>query len=226
MIKNNKINLILHFFVVLFASYIIYMRFIRFLLADNESIAIAMLNPELLPTEQPVLFSGVMLVLIIILLGLLQLKPSKAFIYRIMKALFGYSMVFLFTQFLIVTTAKHFPPKLKTNIYQSKNLFVEIQASSTRLREQPSLNAKVITTVEQGTLLLLNDVRKAEKLQWNRVLYAPKKFGWIARIAPEQKGNAKRLSKTNKFYFTSADQYSFLLAFVGFIWGFLSYRKI
>jgi len=223
--KNNRINLIFHFSVVIFTLYILYMRFMRFLLADNESIAVAMLNPSQLPTAQPVLFSGLMLFLILILAGLLRLKPSSSFIFRGMKGLFGYSVILLILQFLIVVGGKNFPSNLTKSVYQSEHLFVEIQANGSRLRSEPSLGSKIITTVDSGTLLLLNDVKKSAGLTWNRVFLAPKEYAWIVRVAPSKNGGAKRLSKTNKFYFTIADQYSLILALFGFLWGFLSYRK-
>ncbi len=223
--KNNKLNLILHFLVVLFTLYVLYLRFVRFLLADNESIAMAMLNPEQLPTSQPVLFSALMLLLFLILIGLLKLSPSSGFIFRTMKGLFGYSVVLLLLQLLIVMGGRQLPDGLKKSVHESKHLFVEVQADATRLRAESSLKSDILTTVNQGTLLLLNDVKISEKLTWNRVLLAPKKYAWIVRIAPGAKGEAKRLSKTSKFYFTVADQYSLIVALLGFAWGFLSYRK-
>ena len=223
--KNNKFNLILHFLVVLFTFYVVYLRFVRFLLADNESIAMAMLNPEQLPNAQPVLFSAIMFVLIFILFGLLRLNPSSGFIFRTMKGLFGYSIVLLLLQLLIVMGERHFPDNLNKAVYESAHLFVEVQADATRLRAEPSLQSEILNSVDRGTLLLLNDVKSSDKLTWNRVLLAPKEFAWIVRLAPGEKSEAKRLTKTNKFYFTVADQYSLIIALLGFVWGFLSYRK-
>ncbi len=223
--KNNKLNLILHFLVVLFTLYAAYLRFVRFLLADNESIAMAMLNPEQMPTSQPILFSAMMLFLILSLFGLLRLSPSSGFIFRTMKGLFGYSIVFLLLQLLIVMGSRQLPDSLNKALYESKHLFVEVQADGTRLRNKPALDSKVITAVNQGTLLLLNDVKTIADLTWNRVLLAPKEYVWIVRVAPGEMGETKRLTKTNKFYFTQADQYSLIMALFGFAWGFLSYRK-
>jgi hypothetical protein len=223
--KNNKLNLILHFLVVLFTLYVVYMRFVRFLLADNESIAMAMLNPQQLPTAQPVLFSALMLFLIIILFGLLRLSPSSGFILRTMKGLFGYSVILLLLQLLIVMGVRQLPDSLNKALHESQHLFVNVQADGIRLRAEPSLQSKILTSVNAGTLLLLNDVKSSEKLTWNRVLLAPKEFAWIVRVVPGEKGEAKRLTKTNKFYFTVADQYSLIAALLGFGWGFLSYRK-
>ena len=223
--KNNKINLVLHFSVILFTLYILYMRFLRYLLADNESIAMAMLNPGQLPTAQPIMFSGLMLVLILMFFGLLRLKPSSGFIFRLMKGLFGYCIILLMLQFLIVIGAKKSPANLIKSVYESKHLFVEIQSNQSRLRDAPSLDSNVITTVDSGTLLLLNDVKKSEGLTWNRVFLASKNYAWVVRVVPSKNGEAKRLSKTNKFYFTVADQYSFIIALIGFLWGFLMYRK-
>jgi len=223
--KNNKINLVLHFSVIIFTLYILYMRFIRFLLADNETIAMAMLNPGQLPTAQPILFSGLMLVLVLMFLGLLRLKPSSGFVFRLMKGLFGYCIILLILQFLIVVGEKKLPADWTKSVFESKHLFVEIQSNQSRLRAGPSLDSKVITTVDSGTLLLLNDVKKSEGLTWNRVFLASKTYAWVVRVAPSKNGEVKRLSKTNKFYFTVLDQYSFIIALFGFLWGFLSYRK-
>lgn len=223
--KNTKLNLILHFLVVLFTLYVAYLNFVRYLLADNESIAMAMLNPALIPTAQPVLFSAMMLLLIFMLFGLLQLKPSSGFIFRTIKGLFGYSAVFLLLQLLIVMGEKQLPDGLQKTLYESQHLFVKVQADGARLRTEPSLQSKVLTSVNRGTLLLLNDVKSIDHLTWNRVLLAPKQYAWIVRVVPGEKGEVKRLTKTNKFYFTVADQYSLIVALFGFVWGFLSYRK-
>ncbi len=223
--KNNKLNLILHFLVVLFTLYVVYLRFVRFLLADNESIAMAMLNPEQMPTAQPVLFSGLMLLLIVTLLGLLRMSPSSGFIFRAMKGLFGYSVVLLLLQLLVVIGGKQLPNSLKKVEHESKHLFVKVQADGTRLRDEPSLQAKILTSINRGTLLLLNDVKPSDNITWNRVLLAPKKFAWIVRSAPGKNGEDKQLTKTNKFYFRVADRYSLIVALLGLAWGLLSYRK-
>lgn len=225
MFKNNKLNLVIHFAIIIFTLYVAYLRFLRYLLADNESIAIAMLNPSQLPTAQPVLFSLIMMVIILSFFGLLKLKPSANFIFRSIKGVYGYCLVFLALQLIIVTGKDLLPSTLNQPVIESNNLFVEVQANDTRLRAEPSLNSKVITTVNMGTLLLLNDVRKTEQHTWNRVLLAPREYAWIVRVAKVNNESKKRLSKTYKFYFTSADQYSLILSIFGLVWGIFSFKR-
>lgn len=224
MFKNNKLNLVIHLVIILFTIYVAYLRFIRYLLADNESIAIAMLNPNQLPSTQPVLFSVIMLLVILLFVSLLKLKPSASFSLRTIKGLYGYCLALLLLQLIIVTAKGSLPNALNQPIMESKNLFVEVQAENTRLRAEPSLEAEILTTVDTGTLLLLNDVKKSQEYTWNRVLLAPKEYAWIVRVA-KVSNNKKRLSKTNKFYFTLADQYSLILALFGFVWGILSFKR-
>ena len=223
--QNSKIRLIIHFCISIFTLYVIYLRFIRYLLADNESIAVAMLNPTQLPTGHPILFSLLMSLILFSLFLLMRVKPSSGMIFRFMKGLANFSAVLLVLQLIIVIGQKHFPDSLNEAQFESKNLFVEVLADKTNVRAEPSLESEVVARFDKGTLLLLNDVRKTEQHSWNRVLLAPKQYGWIVRVAKVSDTNRKRLSKTNKFYFAYADQYSFLLAFIGFIWGFIVYKK-
>jgi|GEM_PF-2590373 len=225
MIKFNKLNLILHFSITLLAIYVSYLQFFRYLLADTEIIAIAMLNPNQLPTAQPGLFSLVMLVVIFVGFLLIRVKASSHSIFRLMKGMYGYSLGFLVLQLAITLGRDTLPEDWTKAVYESKHLFVEVLADNTRLRESPSLDAKILTTVNTGTLLLLNDVKKTDTHTWNRVLLAPREYGWIVRVAKVDQQSTKRLSKTNKFYFTRADQYSLVVALLGFLWGFLSYKK-
>ena len=225
MMRLNKLSLVLHFCIILCALYVFYLRFIRFLLADNETIAIALLNPSQLPIAQPVLFSFLMLVVLSIFFLLLKTKPSSNSVFRSMKGLYGYCLILLCLQLTIVLTNEYFPDSWNSALFESKHLFVEVQADDTRLRETPSLDAKILTTVNTGTLLLLNDVKSAEGHTWNRVLLAPNRFAWIVRVAKVNDENSKRLTKTSKFYFTRADQYSLFVSLLGFLWGFLSYKK-
>lgn len=225
MLKNNKLHLTIHFAIILFTLYVAYLRFIRYLLADNEAIAIAMLNPSQLPSAQPFLFSIIMMFIILIFFGLLKLKPSANLTFRTVRGLYGYCLVFLTLQLIIVSSQEVLPATLSTPVAESENLFVEVQADDTRLRSEPSLNSKVITTVDSGTLLLLNDVKTNQRHTWNKVLLAPKEYAWIVRVAKVNNETNKRLSKTNKFYFTSADQYSLILAIFGLLWGLLSFKR-
>lgn len=223
--KTNKLKLILHFCIAIFALYIIYIRFVRYLLADDESIAIVMLNPNQLPTTQPVLFSVVMLVLSLFVFLLLRIKPSANIVFRFMKGCYGYSLVFLLLQLGIVLGKDYIPESWNQVVVESNNLFVEVQANNTRLRAKPSLKSKILTTVDNGTIMLLNDVKEVNGATWNRILLAPNQYAWVIRVTKMENGQKKRLSKTNKFYFLQIEQSSFIAAIFGFIWGFLSYRK-
>ncbi|TQV72096.1 hypothetical protein FLL45_17900 [Aliikangiella marina] len=224
MIKNNKILVLLHFAVIVFTCYVIYLRFIRYILADNESIAIAMLNPSQLPVEQPGLFSGLMILLVFLTILLLKIKANASLIFRLIKGLYGYSIVLLMIQLVIVLGSKQLPKSWTSPVYESKHLFVEVVTNQTRLRESPSLDSKILRTLDAGTLLLLNDVKKDKAHTWNRVLLAPKEYAWIVRVANVGDNSRKRLSKTNKFYFTVADQYSLFIALIGFLWGFITVK--
>jgi hypothetical protein len=225
MIKNNKLFSLLHLSVILFTGYVCYLRFFRYLLADDEAIAVAMLNPEQLPTAQPGLFSLIMLVILILFFGLLRLKPSASLVFRLVKGGYGYCLVLLLLLFTIMIAKDHFPEQWNSIVYESKHLFVEVQANETRLRSEPSLESNIITTVDAGTLLLLNDVKQVEELTWNRVLLAPSEYAWIVRVVRLDDSNRKRLSKTSKFYFTLADQMSLLIALIGLVWGLVSYKN-
>lgn len=221
----KKINLILHFCVFLAAVYVLYLKYLRYLLADNEAIAIAMLNPNQMPSEQPVLFSCIMLLVLGVIFLLLKVKLNGFLIYRLMKGVYGYSLVILLLQGGVVLTKKIISSEWNSVLHESKNLFVEVQANETRLRQSPSTDSKILRQVNAGTLLLLNDVAESEGYKWNRVLVSPKQYAWIVRVAEVEKGVSKQLTKTNKFYFYRVDQFIFIVALFGFVWGFVSFNR-
>ena len=91
--------------------------------------------------------------------------------------------------------------------------------------EKPSIKSKSLKKVDKGNLLLLTDVKKSDRLTWNKVLIGKKNYGWILRVIPDTMGvPEKRMTISYKFYFKYIDIFALSIGFIGFIWGFLNFR--
>ena len=104
-------------------------------------------------------------------------------------------------------------------------MFVEVKANDTNIRKKPSIKSESLKKVDKGNLLLLTDVKKIDRLTWNKVLIGKKNYGWILRVIPAKIGvPEKRMTVAYKFYFKYIDLFAFFIGSIGFIWGFLNFR--
>ena len=147
------------------------------------------------------------------------------FLLKVLKGGFGFCVGF----FLMYLPAHYIPVNIESywnqTLLQSDHLFVEVLHSNTSIQREPLLSSDTLKSVNNGTLLLLTDVKHQNQLTWNKVLIGENKFGWVIRVMPAQIGiPKKRITLTNKFYFRYKDIYSLALAFIGFLWGFFKFR--
>ncbi len=219
-IRKHRVQIMTQFLVSLVALFYIYVQFIRFVLVDNESIAISMLNPGQFPSQQPIISSIILLFIIGIFFTLFRVKNYSSVFLRILNGGFLFATFLLVMQSITYLSGDLLPETLNQPVYQSKHLFVEVKVDNAQLREGPSLNSKRKMTLQQGTLLLLNRVVKNEGLIWNRVMLEKGNFAWIVRSIPATIGvPEKRISLTNKFYISKIDSYIFAAAILALIFG-------
>ena len=205
--------------------YFLFLKYVRYVFADAESLALLALNPQLILDIHIGVPIGLGVVAVAAFLVLTQMKTFPHVALRLLKGGFGFALVFLL--FFVPTNYSHFDfsPTLSGKIYQSHHLFVEVLEDDTGVCQAPSKTSPIIRTVNNRNILLLADVAVRGGITWNKVLADKRKYGWIPRIIPAKIGvPEKRLTIAHKFYFRYRDLYALIAGLIGFIWGVQSFR--
>jgi len=222
---RQKIEIFLYALSCVGIFYFIYIEYLRYIIADSESIALFYLNPQYfinVPRIVPVILGAIALAGALLLI---RMATVPHFVLKMFKGGFGFCIGF----FLFYLPATYLPieaeDSLYSEIFQSNHLFVEVKANDINIREKPSINSKALQKVSKGNLLLLTDVKKIGKLTWNKVLIGKEKYGWILRVVPPKLGvPEKRLTIAYKFYFKYLDMFAICTGLAGFVWGFLNFK--
>lgn len=224
-IARQKIQLLIYFLTSIGFLYFLYLKYVRYLLADSEEVALLFLNPKNLIYQHPMISITCGLIILALIILLFKFKTIPHFILAFLQGSFGFSVGFVAFYYLMHFLPVNIESKWKEIIDQSDHLFVEVLEDESYIFEQPFLEDTIKTPVNKGSLLLLSGVSKHENLLWNKVLVEYKKWGWIPRVQPAQIGiPEKRLTIANKFYFRYRDLYAFVFGFIFFIWGFFKFR--
>jgi len=225
MLMRQKFELLAYLLASLGILYFLFFKYVRYLLADNENLALLTLNLQrILDVRVAIPFAMVVLAIATVIF-LFRIGNIPYLALRFLKGVFGFTVGFML--FFIPTNYFHLDLGLRCNetLYQSHHLFVEVLEDKTKIHEAPSESSSVIWAVNDGTILLLADVIERAGIKWNKVLVGKKRYGWIPRVMPAKIGvPEKRLSISNKFYFRYGDLYAFIMGLVGFIWGAFSFR--
>jgi class 3 adenylate cyclase len=224
-LMRQKFELLAYLLASLGILYFLFFKYLRYLLADNENLALLTLNLQrILDVRVAIPFAMVVLAFATVIF-LFRIGSIPYLALRFLKGVFGFTVGFML--FFIPTNYFHLDLGLRCNetLYQSHHLFVEVLEDKTKIHEAPSESSSVIWAVNDGTILLLADVIERAGIKWNKVLVGKKRYGWIPRVMPAKMGvPEKRLSISNKFYFRYGDLYALIMGLVGFIWGAFSFR--
>lgn len=224
-IPRQKILVFLYTITSIFILYFLYLKYFRYVIADSEYLALLILNPHDIFYNHPASTAVAISIFFIFVVIILNKQTIP---HVILKALYG-GFCFCIAFFVIYLPLVYLPfislPKSGENIFQSTHLFVEVLDDNTSIYEEKSLESPVLRTVNSGTLILLSDIKSKEKIRWNKVLISNKMFGWIPRVVPAKIGEPeKRLTMADKFYFKYRDLYALIIAMIGFLWGFFTFR--
>lgn len=225
-LRRQKIELIIHTLASFAILFILYYRYLRYLMADSEYWANFLFAPRGLMNNLIVL-SAILLLLSLLIYFFIDIrKKAPRFILRLFKGGFGFLIGFLLFYLPANYLSLSFDKNWNEPLYESDHLFVEIKENNTIVRKSPSLSAPILTTTAYGTILLLSDVYSENDLTWNKVLLRRNEYGWILRVIPARIGvPAKRLSLANKFYFRYKDLYALIAGMLGFLWGVFFLRR-
>jgi len=224
-VMRQKFEILAYSLASLGILYFLFLKYVRYLLADVESLALLSLNPQLIldvHVAVPIALGGVAIGAVLLLAWI---KTIPHFALSLLKGGFGFAIGFL--GFVLLTTYFQFDvgPNWNETLYQSHHLFVEVQHDNTSVRKTPSERSRAIRRVHKGNILLLADYAERKGLTWNKVLVGKGKYGWIPRVVPAKTGVPEtRLTLAHKFYFTVRDLYALIAGGLGFIWGALSFR--
>jgi hypothetical protein len=200
--------------------YFLYLKYVRYIIADSENVALLFLNPSRLIHEQPAVVIVVVAVLLVFLLLFWRSRTIPHFLLHLIKGGFGFAVVFM----LVFWPSQYFTPDWDGYwdeiLFKSEHLFVHVKDDNTKVYARPTITSTALAEFGDGTLLLLSDVTARYGYTWNKVLIGPQRHGWIERKTPR----GERVTLTRKFYFRYRDLYPFLIGFLGFIWGVLDFR--
>ena len=220
LVPRQKRELLFYGVVFLGSLYFLYLKYLRYVIADSEEVALLFLNPSHLFQEQPVAVGGIALVLAGLLFWFWRLRSIPGFLLHLIKGGFGFSVVFM----LVFWPLHYFDPdwgeKWNGVLHESSHLFVHVLEDDANIFQRPTVTSDVLMQVSKGNLLLLGDVLSRYGYEWNKVLIGPRRYGWIERITPRQ----RRVTLTEKFYFRYKDLYVLLTGLLGFVWGILDFR--
>lgn len=227
---KQKIEILIYALSCTGILYFVYLKYIRYILADSESLALFYLNPQHfinVPPIVPVILGAIALLATVLLV---RMTTVPHFIFMMLKGSFGFCIgFFLFYLPATLIPLEHIPLKIENilnkEIFQSSHLFVEVKANDTNIREKPNIKSESLKKVNKGNLLLLTDVKKINRLTWNKVLIGKNNYGWILRVIPAKIGvPEKRMTIAYKFYLKYIDIFALFTGTIGFIWGFLNFR--
>jgi len=203
----------------------LYLKYVRYLFSDSETLALLALNPKYLITQYPLIALFVLLLLSLITFLILKMKRIPLVNFKLINGGLGFSIVFFL--FYVTTTIFSIDIGLKSDVtlFRSTHLFVEIVDHNAPIHSAPTKRSTVLRTVPKGMLLLQADVREQGNTIWNKVLIGKNKYGWVLRIDPPKLGvPEKRISSADKFYFKYKDVYNLMVGIIGFILGFFHFK--
>ncbi len=211
------------YLVVAFALvYVLYDRFVRYLLADFEFVAVHLLNPS--PLASVLLLTGLLALAIFFLL---RARSVPMRLLKISKGSFGFGLVFLAVFFLNGWIKPDLGRWWDRVLYRSDHLFVEVLADGVSLHPSPSLKSEPIERVDSGHLFLQTEKIRKGRTTWTKVLVKRDRhrYGYLPRRLPPEVGvPARQITISRVFYFRSCDLISLALGLGGFLWGFLTFR--
>lgn len=200
--------------------YLLYMWYGRYLLSDWEWIALFALNPLRAVRHYWWILPAAGATLAVLAFAFARVRTLPIWVLRLVQGGAGMTVGLLLAAALATLPPLADDPWLSEPVYASRHLFVEARAEGVAVRPVPELEAEPLLTVGQGELLLLADVAEHDGITWNRVLIAPREWGWVPRVLPPARGHPEtRLTWADKFYFRRVDAYGLLLAGIGLLVG-------
>ncbi len=222
--RRQKIMLLIHGVCTLIGVALVSYMYLRFLVAQSETLALWSLwlpSPWLgVPALLTFLLGCAMAVWFWLRHSLLQM--------RLLKGGFWFS-IFLVGALLV---ASYLPagltekiPRWNHFLFRSSRPLVDVLANGTGVYRRANPYTYLLKTVNFGDLLYFDDTAERRGRLWNHVQVSADDWGWIPRTIPPKMGVPERdTSRPARLEFTYKDLYILTLAMLGMIWGLLRFR--
>lgn len=220
LVPRQKRELLIYMAVFIGTVYFLYLKYIRYFVADSEDVALLFLNPSRLLNEQPVIVGVAAIVSVVLLILFWSSRSIPRFLLHLIKGGFGFAIVFMLFYWPAQYMNVNWGSQWYGVLHESKHLFVNVLEDQTRIYQRPTITSRSVAEADNGDLLLLSDVSARYGYTWNKVLIGPRQFGWVERVTPRN----RRVTRTEKFYFRYSDLYPLLIGLLGFVWGILDFR--
>lgn len=222
---RDKADILIYTVISIGIAYFLYLKYVRYIIVDQEPLALLSLNPSLLLYKFPFLTAALTAIMVLVGFWIFHIRAVPHFFFRILKGMFGFAVGFLVIYLATAFLPMHIAEQWDGKLYQSKHLFVRVVEDDTRVHLNPSEDAPIIAMFNAGTLLLLTDLADQSMVTWSKVLIAPNTDAWIQRLTPAKLGaQEKQVTVTERFYFRVRDVVALLCGLVGFIWGIVKFR--
>jgi len=222
---QQKAELLLHTAVSIGLLYFLYIKYLRYVIADSERLLFLTLDPATLLNVHPV--APVVLILAVSLAIQLfgGIHTIPGWVVRLVKGGFGFAIAFAAVYLVTMTLTGGAEAQVQRVLSRSDHLFVEVVSDNTAIYARPHAGADVLRHTDDGNLLLLADVKRIKGITWNKVFVGGSRHGWVERVLPPRIGvPEKRLTLAYKFYFRYQDLYALIGGMIGFLWGYLNFR--
>jgi len=207
------------------ALYYFNLHYTRFLLSDNEGLALLFLNPAARLLQYGYFGAALAIGVFGLWWWLMKINKIPHSALRLIKACAAGGGLFIALHAMCAVVPVKSIPGFSTVFYHSSHLFVEVIAAEAKIYIKPDEGADVLREVTSGELMLLTDVRKYSDTTWNKVLLGEDTYGWVKRIQPARLGVIEeRLTHASEFQLRYGDIYLLLLSLPAFIWGFRSFH--
>ncbi len=223
--RGQKLRLILHSVFTLCLIYFLYLRYIRFFIADHLALSDLIFHVHN-PFNYPWIAGTIIMFVVLVNYLIADLKKQiPKWELKVYRGGFYFTLGFLLFYLPAESGFLDWRFLWQDPIWKSQHLFVTIMENDTNIRKSPSLNSPLLFTADYGQVFVFQNFRRGKQFDWNRIRLSEKQSGWIARIIPPRIGAAaKRLSLAHYFYFRYRDLYALLMGGLAFVWGYWSYR--
>ena len=222
---GQSVEMLAYLLLILGGLYFFHLHYLRYLLADNESLALLFLNPGTMSWRYWYLTLPAILISAALLWRAIRINALPTRALKLLKGSATGSLLFMLLYTLGNQLPTNAPLHFNQSLYASHHLFVEIRADAATIRQSPDPQSEALLQLPRNTLLLLSSVRKIDNTEWNRVLIDEGEYGWVERVREAQIGVAEeRISWAEKFILRYGDIYLLLLVIPAVVWGYRSFH--
>jgi class 3 adenylate cyclase len=168
-VPRQKKELLLYLLATCGGLYVLYLKYLRYLISDEQELAVLFLNPYRAWNDYPLEISAAAAVTALLIFVMFRARRIPHFLFRFLKGGFGFALLFALAYLTLQRAPADSldlgfarmdlrPLKLDEQIHESRHLFVEVLEDGAPVYDRPNPAAVKLTQFDAGHLLLLADV--------------------------------------------------------------------